>query len=59
MLGLRPDGTAHSFIEGTTMRSPMVALFIFEDGGDRIVCERVYFDTESIRRQLVGDDPSV
>jgi ketosteroid isomerase-like protein len=42
---------------GTSFRSRMVALFLFEDGGDRIVCERVYFDTESIRRQLVGDGP--
>ena len=33
----------------------MVALFLFDDGGDRIVCERVYFDTASIRRQLLGD----
>ena len=34
----------------------MVALFDFEDGGDGIVCERVYFDTDSIRRQLLGSD---
>ena len=40
---------------GTSFRSRMVALFLFEDGGDRIVCERVYFDTASIRRQLLGD----
>jgi ketosteroid isomerase-like protein len=40
---------------GTSFRSRMIALFLFEDGGDRIVCERVYFDTASIRRQLLGD----
>jgi ketosteroid isomerase-like protein len=43
---------------GTSFRSRMVALFLFEDGGDRIVSERVYFDTASIRRQLLGDGPS-
>ena len=30
----------------------MAALFIFEDGGDGIVCERVYFDAGDILRQL-------
>jgi ketosteroid isomerase-like protein len=40
---------------GTSFRSPMLALFLFEDDGDRIVCERVYFDTASIRRQLLGE----
>jgi steroid delta-isomerase-like uncharacterized protein len=33
-----------------TFRCPMVALFVFE--GDRIVCERVYFDSETIYGQL-------
>ena len=42
---------------GSSFRSRMVALFLFEDGGDRIVCERVYFDTASIRQQLLGDAP--
>ncbi len=41
---------------GTSFRSRMVALFLFEDGGDGIVCERVYFDTYSIRRQILGHD---
>lgn len=44
---------------GTSFRSRMVALFLFEDGGDGIVCERVYFDTESIRRQLVDEPGTV
>jgi steroid delta-isomerase-like uncharacterized protein len=35
---------------GRAFRCPMVALFLFE--GDRIVCERVYFDSASILRQL-------
>jgi len=43
-------------VVGTSFRSRMVALFVFEDGGDGIVCERVYFDTDSIRRQLLGSD---
>ena len=38
---------------GRSFRSRMVALFIFE--GARIVCERVYFDTASIERQLRAD----
>lgn len=40
---------------GTSFRSRMVALFLFDDGGDLIVCERVYFDTASIRQQLLGE----
>jgi hypothetical protein len=45
---------------GTSFRSRMVAMFLFEDGGDGIVCERVYFDTASIRQQLLGpsSDPA-
>lgn len=30
----------------------MVAFFLFADGGDGIVCERVYFDQATIARQL-------
>jgi len=40
---------------GRSFRCPMVALFEFQD--DRIVCERVYFDSETIYRQLRGEDP--
>ncbi len=35
---------------GRAFRCPMVALFIFE--GERISCERVYFDSATILRQL-------
>ena len=35
---------------GKTFRCPMTAFFVFED--DRIVCERVYFDSATILRQL-------
>ena len=37
---------------GRAFRSRMCALFLFEDGGDGIVCERVYFDRGDILRQL-------
>ncbi len=35
---------------GKSFRCRMVALFIFKD--DRIICERVYFDSATILRQL-------
>ena len=35
---------------GKAFRCPVTAFFIFE--GDRIVCERVYFDSATILRQL-------
>lgn len=37
---------------GRTFRSRMCALFLFEEGGEGIVCERVYFDRGDILRQL-------
>ena len=39
---------------GRSFRCPMVALFEFE--GDGIVCERVYFDSETIYRQLRDEE---
>jgi steroid delta-isomerase-like uncharacterized protein len=41
-LGIAPTGRA--------FKCRMVALFVFE--GDRIVCERVYFDSATMLRQL-------
>ena len=38
---------------GREFRCRMVALFLFE--GDGLVCERVYFDSGTIVRQLAGD----
>ena len=36
----------------------MLAIFEFESEGDGIVCERVYFDTATIQRQLgIAHDP--
>ncbi len=40
---------------GRSFRCRMCALFLFEPGGDRIVCERVYFDQATIARQLLDD----
>ena len=40
---------------GKSFRCRMVALFLFEDGGDRITCERIYFDQATIAQQLLGD----
>jgi len=41
---------------GRTFTCRMTALFLFED--DRLVCERVYFDSATILRQLgVAHDP--
>lgn len=40
---------------GRSFRCRMVALFLFEEGGDRIACERIYFDQATIAQQLLGD----
>jgi steroid delta-isomerase-like uncharacterized protein len=40
---------------GKTFRCRMCALFLFEPGGERIVCERIYFDQATIAEQLLGD----
>ncbi|KJK24761.1 ester cyclase [Burkholderiaceae bacterium 16] len=45
--GLPPTGNA--------FRCRMIALFIFED--ERLVCERVYFDTLTMMRQLLAGTP--
>lgn len=41
---------------GKTFRCRMCAIFKFAPGSDRISCERVYFDTATIARQLLGED---
>ncbi len=40
---------------GRPFRARMCALFIFEPGGARIVCERIYFDQATIAQQVLGD----
>lgn len=46
--GLPPTGRAYEL--------PILAIFVFE--GDELVCERVYFDSNTVLRQLgVASDP--
>jgi steroid delta-isomerase-like uncharacterized protein len=52
LLGTHSGSLAGEEPTGRSFRCPMVALFIFE--GERIVCERVYFDAGTIYRQLEG-----
>src|SRR5215470_7547891 len=48
--GLPPTGRAFA--------CPMIAVFAFPPGDDRISCERVYFDAATILRQLgLASDP--
>jgi len=48
--GLPPTGRAFA--------CPMIAVFEFEPGSDRISCERVFFDASTILRQLgIAHDP--
>lgn len=44
LMGIEPTGKS--------FRCRMAAFFLFEPGGEGIVCERVYFDSGSILRQL-------
>jgi predicted ester cyclase len=39
---------------GKKVRVRMAAVFEFEPGGTGIVCERVYFDSATILRQLTN-----
>ena len=39
---------------GKPFECRMVALFLFEEGTDDLVCERVYFDTATILAQLAS-----
>lgn len=39
---------------GKSFECRMVALFLFEDDSDRLVCERVYFDSATILAQLAS-----
>jgi predicted ester cyclase len=41
---------------GRSFRCRMCAVFVFEPGGERIVCERVYFDQATIAQQVLGED---
>jgi steroid delta-isomerase-like uncharacterized protein len=53
-------GTHHGELRGIpptgrTFRCRCCAIFEFASDSDRIVCERVYFDTATIAQQLLGD----
>jgi predicted ester cyclase len=52
LLGTHTGSLAGEEPTGRPFRCPMVALFMFER--DKIVCERVYFDSGTIYRQLEG-----
>ena len=52
LLGTHGGDLAGQAATGRSFRARMCALFLFEPGGDGIVCERVYFDQGSILRQL-------
>jgi predicted ester cyclase len=61
LLGTHTGSLAGEEPTGRPFRCPMVAIFIFDEGvggsgtgGERIVCERVYFDAGTIYRQLEG-----
>jgi steroid delta-isomerase-like uncharacterized protein len=41
---------------GRTFSCRCCAIFEFGSGGDHIVCERVYFDTATIARQLLDEN---
>jgi steroid delta-isomerase-like uncharacterized protein len=57
LLGTQRGALAGLPPTGNTMRCRMTAFFIFE--GERLVCERVYFDTLTMLRQLlVGLPPA-
>jgi steroid delta-isomerase-like uncharacterized protein len=52
LLGTHLGPLAGAEPTGREFCSRMCALFLFEDGGEGIVCERVYFDSADILRQL-------
>jgi steroid delta-isomerase-like uncharacterized protein len=58
LLGTHRGPLLGSPATGREFRCRMVALFLFEEGGDAIVCERVYFDAATILRQLGIDTAS-
>jgi predicted ester cyclase len=55
LLGTHLGELAGIAATGRSFRCRMCAVFLFPEGGDRIIGERVYFDQGTILRQLVGD----
>jgi len=54
LLGTHKGPLAGVAPTGRSFRVQMTALFLFEAGGDGIVCERVYFDSATMLRQLTS-----
>jgi steroid delta-isomerase-like uncharacterized protein len=54
LLGTHRGALAGIAPTGKSFRVRMTALFVFEGDGDGIVCERVYFDSASMLRQLTS-----
>jgi len=54
LLGTHLGELAGLAATGRTFRCRMCAVFLFPEGSDRIIGERVYFDQGTILRQLVG-----
>ena len=52
LLGTQRGAIAGVAPSGREFKCRMAALFLFE--GSKIVCERVYFDSATILRQLAG-----
>ena len=51
MVSVSPDVDREG-ATGKSFRCRVCAVFLFEPDGDHIVCERVYFDSATILRQL-------
>jgi quercetin dioxygenase-like cupin family protein len=47
-------GTVAGRLSDHSFRARMCAVFEFEEGADRIVCERVYWDRQTITDQITG-----
>ncbi|HEY4610640.1 MAG TPA: nuclear transport factor 2 family protein [Ilumatobacteraceae bacterium] len=47
-------GTVAGRLSDHTFRARMCAIFEFEAGGDRVVCERVYWDRQTISDQITA-----
>ena len=52
LLGTHLGRLGYAAPSGRAFRSRMCALFVFQEGGDGIVCERVYFNPGDILGQL-------
>ena len=56
LLGTHEGELRGASATGRAFRCRMCAIFEFETGTDRIICERVYFDQMTIATQLFGEE---